>query len=185
MTNHNEAPILDAVIRFDRLPAAGRELEVAPDAEALAAMADILKITTLETFHASLTAVKLRGGIRVQGRLTARIVQPSVVTFEPVTQDIDEPVDRLFIQGPDKPHNPAPGAEIFVDLEDEDFPDHVDGNEVDLSALLIETIALAINPYPRLPGENLESVGVDLTDKEEGPFARLKSLKNPGDTGGE
>jgi uncharacterized metal-binding protein YceD (DUF177 family) len=184
MTNHNEAPILDAVIRFDRLPAAGRELEVAPDAEALAAMAEILKITTLETFHASLTAVKLRGGIRVQGRLTARTVQPSVVTFEPVTQNIDEPVDRLFIQGPDKPHNPAPGAEIFVDLEDEDFPDHVDGNEVDLSALLIETIALAIDPYPRLPGESLESVGVDLTDKEEGPFARLKSLKNPGDTGG-
>jgi uncharacterized metal-binding protein YceD (DUF177 family) len=184
MSHHQDTPILDAIIRFDRLPASGRELEVTPDAEALAAMADILKITTVEAFHASLTAVKLRGGIRVQGRLTARIVQPSVVTFDPVTQEIDEPVDRLFVQGPDKPHNPAPGAEIFVDLEDEDFPDHVDGNEVDLSALLIETIALAIDPYPRLPGESLDTIGVDLADKEEGPFARLKALKTPDDTGG-
>ncbi len=184
MTTPDTSPLLDAIIRFDRLPAAGRELEVTPDADALAALAGILKVTTVEDFRASLTAVKLRGGIRVQGRLTARIVQPSVVTFEPVTQDIDESVDRLFVQGPDAPHNPAPGAEIFVDLEDEDFPDHVDGNEVDLSALLIETLALAIDPYPRLPGESLDTIGVDLSDKEEGPFASLKSLKNTDDTSG-
>ena len=183
MSAHHEDPILDAVIRFDRLPASGRELEVAPDAAALAAMAQVLKVTAVESFHASLTAVKLRGGIRVQGRLTARVVQPSVLTFEAVAQDIDEPVDRLFVQGPDRPHNPAPGAEIFVDLEDEDFPDHVDGNEVDLSALLIETLALAIDPYPRLPGESLDTLGLDLTDKEAGPFAGLESLKNSDDTG--
>jgi len=185
MSQHSDAPVLDAVIRFDHLPASGRELEVTPDTEALAAMAAVLKVTEVTAFHASLTAVRLRGGIRVQGRLTARIVQPSVVTFDPVPQDIDEAVDRLFVQGPDKPHNPAPGAEIFVDLEDEDFPDHVDGNEVDLSALLIETLALAIDPYPRLPGESLDTLGVDLADKEGGPFARLKSLKNPDDTDGQ
>jgi hypothetical protein len=175
--SHHEPSVLNAIIRFDRLPASGRELEVGPDAETLAAIAALLKITNVETFHASLTAVKLRGGIRVQGNLTARIVQPSVISFEPVTQDIAEPVDRLFVQGPDKHHSPAPGAEIFVDLEDEDFPDHVDGNEVDLSDLLIETLALAIDPYPRLPGESLDTLGLDLTDKEAGPFAGLGALK--------
>jgi uncharacterized metal-binding protein YceD (DUF177 family) len=183
MSTQQENPILDAIIRFDNLPSGGRELDVAPSAEALTAMAAVLKITTVEAFHAKLTALRLRGGIRVQGQLTARIVQPSVVTLEPVYQEIDEPVDRLFLQGPDKPHNPAPGAEIFVDLEDEDFPDHVEGNEVDLSALLIETLALAIEPYPRLPGESVDTLGVALTDKEEGPFARLKSLKNSDDSG--
>ncbi|HTM77098.1 MAG TPA: DUF177 domain-containing protein [Devosia sp.] len=183
MSHHHETPILDAVIRFDRLPASGRELEVAPDVETLVAMAQLLKLSAVEAFHASLTAAKLRGGIRVQGRLIARIIQLSVVSFEPVPQDIDEPVDRLFVQGPDRVHNSTPGAEVFVDLEDEDFPDHVDGNEVDLSALLIETLALAIDPYPRLPGESLETQGLDLADKEEGPFAGLKALKNPDDTG--
>lgn len=173
--------ILDATIRFDRLPSSGRELEVSPDATALAAMAELLKLSSVDAFHASLTAVKLRGGIRVQGNLTARIVQPSVVTFEPVTQDIAEPVDRLFVQGPDKNHNQAPGSEVFVDLEEEDFPDHVEGNEVDLSDLLLETLALAIDPYPRLPGESLDTLGLDTADKEAGPFAGLEALKTPGD----
>ena len=180
MSSH-DTPILDAIIRIDRLPSEGRELEVAPDADALAAMAEQLKITTVERFHAKLTAVRFRGGIRVLGQLTARIVQPSVVTFEPVTQDIDEPVDRVFLPEPDKGHKTAPGAEIFVDLEDEEFPDYIEGNEVDLSVLLIETLALAIEPYPRLPGESLDSLGIDLGEEEEGPFAGLKLLKNPPD----
>jgi uncharacterized metal-binding protein YceD (DUF177 family) len=180
LTN-SASPILDAVIRIDRLPVAGRELEVTPDAAALAAMAEQLGISAVERFHAVLTAVRFRGGIRVQGGLTARIVQPSVVTFEPVSQDIDEAVDRVFLPEPDKGYKTAPGAEVFVDLEEEDFPDYIDGPEVDLSDLLIETLALAIEPYPRLPGESLESLGIDLKDKEEGPFASLKSLRKPTD----
>ena len=184
MTEPTE-PILDAVIRIDRLPTSGRDVEVTPDAAALLAMAEILKISAVERFHATLTAVPLRGGIRVQGNLTARIVQASVVTFEPVSQDIDEPVDRVFLPGTEKPRNPAPGAEIFVDLDDDDFPDHIDGPEVDLSALLLETLALAIDPYPRLPGENLATLGIDGPELEEGPFARLKALKTPSDKDGQ
>lgn len=180
MSTHN-TPTLDAIIRIDHLPATGRELEVAPDAAALAAMAEQLRISAVEHFHATMTAARFRGGIRVLGRLTARIVQPSIVTFEPVTQDIDEPIDRVFLPEPDKGHKTAPGAEVFVDLEDDDFPDYIDGPEVDLSTLLIETLALAIEPYPRLPGESLDALGIDPGDKEEGPFASLKSLKNPSD----
>ncbi|WP_375451755.1 DUF177 domain-containing protein [uncultured Devosia sp.] len=178
----SQPPIFEATIRFDRLPSAGRELDVAPDAEALVAIADILKVTAVSSFRAKLTAVKLRGGIRVQGRLNAQIVQPSVVTFEPVIQDIDEPVDRLFVQGSDRPHNPTLGAEIFVDLEDEDFPDHVEGNEVDLSALLMETLALAIDPYPRLADESLAALGIESADKDDGPFSGLKAFKTRTDT---
>lgn len=171
-----DAPLLDAVIRIDRLPATGRDLTVEPDEAVRQELAETLKLTAIEAFHADLTIVPLRGGIRAQGRLTARIVQPSVVTFEPVTQDIDEPIDRVFLpeaQG----HKPAPGAEIFVDLEDDDFPDHIDGPEVDLSALLIETLALAIDPYPRLQGESLDTLGLAPDDMDAGPFAGLKKLK--------
>lgn len=174
-------PILDAVIRIDRMPANGRDLTVNADAEALAAMAAQLRVTTVENFHAELTAVRFRGGIRVQGRLRTRIVQPSVVTFEPVTQDIDEAFDRVFLPEPDKGHKTTPGTEIFVDMEDEDFPDYIDGPEVDLSALLLETTALAIDPYPRLANESLETLGLKNDLEDEGPFASLKSLKNPSD----
>lgn len=176
------SPILDAIVRVDRLPATGRSLKVAPDEVARAELAEVLKLNAVESFHATLSVAPLRGGIRALGRLTARIVQPSVVTFEPVTQDIDEPIDRVFL--PEAAHHkPTPGSEVFVDIDDDDFPDHIDGPEVDLSALLIETLALAIDPYPRLPGESLESLGLSDAAEETGPFAGLSKLKKPTDPG--
>ena len=176
----SEAPIVDAIVRVDRLPAAGRSIDVAPDAAARAELARLLNIEAVESFAASLTVTPLRGGIRALGQLTARIVQASVVSFEPVPQDISEAIDRVFLpQSTD--HVPTPGSEIFVDLEDDDFPDHIDGPEVDLSALLIETIALAIDPYPRLAGESLESLGLQDDGEPAGPFAALTKLKKSTD----
>ena len=175
-----EVPIIDAIVRIDRLPASGRSIDVAPDAAARAELATILNIQAVEAMQASLTVTPLRGGIRALGTLTARIVQASVVSFEPVYQDIDETIDRVFLpQSTD--HVPTPGSEVFVDLEDDDFPDHIDGPEVDLSALLIETIALAIDPYPRQPGESLESLGLNGDGEASGPFAALEKLKKSTD----
>ena len=171
-----ESPLFDAIVRIDRLPANGRTLEVQLDEPTRESLAQNMKLSAIERFQANLVIVPLRGGLRAQGQLTARIVQPSVVSFEPVAQDIDEPVDRVFLPEPST-HKPTPGSEIFVDLEDDDFPDHIDGPEVDLSALLIETLALAIDPYPRLPGESIEALGIDLGPKETSPFAALAKLK--------
>ncbi|MCY1558059.1 hypothetical protein D9M68_949620 [compost metagenome] len=103
-----------------------------------------------------------------------------MVSFEPVGQHIDEVVDRVFLPEATA-HKPTPGSELFVDLEDDDFPDHLDGPEVDLSALLIETLALAIDPYPRLPGESLDSLGIDVAGAPAGPFAALEKLKKSTD----
>ena len=176
-----DAPLFDAVVRIDRLPSAGRSVSVDLDAETLATLANALKVTSVESFKAELTVVPFRGGIRAQGRLSARVEQPSVVSFEPVFQDIDEAVDRIFLPEP-AGHAPAPGSEVFVDLEDDDFPDHIDGPEVDLSALLVETLALALDPYPRRPGESIETLGIDMGPAEAGPFAALNKLKKNGDS---
>ena len=176
------APLFDAVVRIDRLPTTGRDLKVSLDEPTRAALAEALKLSAIESFEATLMIVPLRGGIRAQGRLTARIVQPSVVTFEPVAQNIDEAIERVFLPEA-AAHKPTPGSEVFVDLDDEDFPDHIDGPEVDLSALLTETLALAIDPYPRQPGESLDSLGLDLGVEESGPFAALARLKKGSDSG--
>ena len=175
-----QAPLFDAIVRIDRLPATGRDLTVSLDEPTRAALAEMLKISAIDSFEATLTVAPLRGGIRALGRLVADIVQPSVVTFEPVGQHIDEPVDRVFLPEA-QAHKPTPGSEVFVDLEDEDFPDHIDGPEVDLSALLIETLALAIDPYPRAPGESLDSLGIDVGDGPSSPFSALEKLKKSTD----
>ena len=132
---------------------------------------------------AALRVLPFRDGIRVTGHLTAEVVQPCVITFVPVHQVIDEPIDRIFLPGREKPAAPAPGQpEVFVDLEDDDAPDYFDGHEVDLSDLVLETLALAIDPYPRAPGASTADVppaddGINLS-----PFAGLQSLKNRTDT---
>ncbi|MDB5472882.1 MAG: hypothetical protein JWP99_185 [Devosia sp.] len=178
--NSANAPLFDAIVRIDRLPAAGRSLEVSLDDATRTALAASIRLTAIERFDAHLVVTPFRGGLRALGRLQAQIVQPSIVTFEPVHQDIDEPIDRIFLPEP-ATHKPTPGSEIFVDLEDEDFPDYIDGPEVDLSALLIETLALAIDPYPRLQNETLDDLPVNAQAQDTGPFAALAKLKKEND----
>ncbi len=174
-----EGPIFDAIVRIDKLPAAGRSVSVNADAQTCAAIAARMDILSVERFVAHLTVAPFRGGLRAQGHLDADVTQASVVSFEPVPQTISEPVDRVFLPAPKHGKPDAPGAEVFVDLEDDDFPDHIDGPEVDLSALLLETLALALDPYPRGSGESLKSLGLNAGEAEEHPFAALAALKNP------
>ena len=178
MTRHEEL-LFDAIVRIDRLPAAGRTLEVELDEPTRAKLAAELKLSAVEAFSAKLSVVPLRGGLRAQGQLSARIIQPSVVSFEPVSQDISEGIDRVFLPQDSKAKAPTPGSEIFIDLEDDDFPDHIDGPEVDLSALLVETLALAIDPYPRLADEDVNALGLNDDAAASGPFADLAKLKKP------
>jgi uncharacterized metal-binding protein YceD (DUF177 family) len=172
----------DAGIRVDSMPPAGRHLRLALGEEEREALAAALGITAVERLEATLHAVKFRGGMRVTGQLQAEIVQPSVVSLEPVHQTVDEPIDRVFLPGPGKPAAGAAGTEIFVDLEADDPPDHFEGPEADMSDLVIESLALAIDPYPRAEGESVESLGLlPEEDEEPSPFARLKVLKKSSD----
>lgn len=175
--------IADASIRLDSMPAVGRDLELAVDARDRLAIAEQLGVTAVEKLVVSLHAVRFRGGIRVTGRLAATTVQPSVVSLEPVTQEISEPIDRIFLPGGEKPYAGPADAEIFVDLEGDDVPDHFEGNEADLTELILETLSLAIDPYPRAEGEEIGEIGGGGDTEADLPFAGLKVLKTPEDKG--
>ena len=177
-----ETPIFDAIVRIDKLPSSGRSVSVDADEDVRAAIAEAMGILSVERFVAELSIVPLRGGLRAQGHLDAAVTQASIVSFEPVIQIISETVDRVFLPVGRDAKAPAPGSEVFIDLEDDDFPDHIDGPEVDLSAPLLETLALALDTYPRLPGESLEEQGLPTGDAPESPFAKLARLKD-GDSG--
>ena len=173
--------ITDANLRLDSVKAEGRDLVLDVSAEERGGLAAQLDVTEVESLVVKLRAVRLRGGFRVTGRLQASVVQPSVVSLEPVTQTVDEEVDRVFLPAGEKHYAAPGGAEVFVDLEGEDVPDHFEGAEADLSDLIVETLALGIDPYPRLPGESLSELGIaGLDEAPESPFARLKELKKGG-----
>jgi hypothetical protein len=169
--------LVDASIRLDSMPVTGRDLEVTPSAEERAAIATQIEVTSVDALAVRLHAVRFRGGIRVTGRLTASVTQPSVVTLEPLTQEIAEPIDRIFLPGGEKQFAGPANAEVFVDLEGEDVPDHFEGNEADLSDLIVETLALAVDLYPREPDVSLEDTGFKPDLDATSPFAALKALK--------
>ena len=169
--------IHDASIRLDSMPVAGRDVVVSPTAEERATIAAQLGLSAVDALDVKLHAVKFRGGLRVTGRLTAAVTQPSVVTLEPLTQEIAEPIDRIFLPGGEKAYAGPANAEIFVDLEGDDVPDHFEGNEADLSDLIVETLALAVDLYPREPDASLEDAGYKPDLDETSPFAALKALK--------
>lgn len=171
-----------AAIRLDSMPPAGRDLDLVVERAEREAIAADLDITAVDRLTVKLHAVRFRGGIRVTGRLGALVVQPSVISLEPVVQEIVEPIDRVFLPGGEKAFAGPANAEIFVDLEGEDVPDHFEGNEADLTNLIVETLALAIDPYPKAEGESLGIAG-DGDVEDELPFAGLKVLKLPEDKG--
>jgi hypothetical protein len=166
-----------ATVRLDSMPATGRDVAVSPDETERAAVAAQLGLSAVDILEVKLHAVRFRGGIRVTGRLTARVSQPSVVTMQPVAQEIAEPIDRIFLPGGEKDYAGPANAEIFVDLEGDDVPDHFEGNEADLSDLIIETLALAVDLYPREPGASLEATGFTQDEGRTSPFDVLKALK--------
>lgn len=168
---------LDAVIKVDKIPTDGRVVTIETDDEQREALAERLKVSEVTDFSAKVTATRFRGGIRAQGNVVGTVIQPCVVTGDPVSQSIDESVDRIFLPGQDAASQATAGAEIFVNLEDDDLPDYFEGNEIDLTELVLEVFALAIDLYPRKPGAELPG-GVAGDDPAElSPFAALKALK--------
>lgn len=177
MTKRLDDTTLDASVRIDHLPPEGRELKLAASEAQRVVLAERLKISAVDKLNVALTAAPLRGGIRVLGKLDATIVQPCVVTFVPVTQHIEETIDRVFLPGRDK-H--VPGTEVVVDIDEEDAPDYFEGPEVDLSELIVETLSLAIDPYPRAPGASIGDIPQKPDEAGDSPFSSLKSLRDNG-----
>jgi len=178
MSGRMEGPLLDATLRVDHIPPEGRELEVKADATQLLAIAERLQISALDRLEATLKLVRFRGGVQVTGHVEATAVEPCVVTFVPVRQEIAEPFDRVYLPAAEQPKSATTHPEVFVDL-DADVPDYFEGHEVDLSEAIIETVALALDPYPRSPGASLDQVGLPPTEPEPSPFAALKTLLEP------
>ena len=107
----------------------------------------------------------------LEGRITARVQQPCVVTLAPVRTDIDEPVRRLY-----SPHAATPEGDEVEMPDDEIEPL---GQAIDAGEVLVEALALALPPYPRAEGAELPETANDRDDEENAarrPFQGLADL---------
>jgi uncharacterized metal-binding protein YceD (DUF177 family) len=152
----------------------GDRLDLAADADECAAIASRLGLLSLDRLEAH--AVLSRDGqkIRVTGRLKAALHQSCVVTGESVPGHVDEQFELLFLP---EPKAGAPEVEVELDAADLDTMFH-DGAAIDLGSAIADSLALAVDPYPRSPSAEaaLKEAGV-LSEEEAGPFSALAALK--------
>ena len=156
-----------------------------PDAAERAAMAQALDLLDLPAFELKgEIAPEGRNDFRLTAKMVARVVQPCAVTLAPVTTDLTEDVVRRYDADFVVPD--ADEVEIPEDDTTEPLPE-----VIDVGAVALEALTLALPLYPRAPGAEIgEAVfaapGVaPIRDEDLKPFAGLAALKSRLEGGGE
>jgi hypothetical protein len=131
----------------------------------------------LDALAADLKIIRRGDELRVTGELRADVVQPCVVSLEPVPARIREKVTFSFAP-PATPRREARAEEAEdIAYEGEDPPEPLMDGEADLGAILLQFFALALDIYPRKAGVELAAAPDE--DKTH-PFAALKGLRRDG-----
>lgn len=166
MSDFNHRLQLDQIRDGDRVDLTA----TAPECAAVADRLDLLSLDRLEA-HAVLSRDGAK--VRATGRLRAALEQACVATGEPVPAHIDEAFDLVFLPAP----SGEAGEEVELGENDLDTVFH-DGSAIDLGGAIADTLALALDPYPRSADADtaLREAGV-LTEEEASPFAALAALK--------
>lgn len=147
------------------------QFALTPDAAARAAIAaelDLLDLPRLE-FTGRIQAAG-SDSWHLTGQMRAKVVQPCVVTLKPVRSTLSEPVERHYT-----PHTTQPAAD---EIEMPDDTIEPLGQFIDLAAVMIEALALALPEYPRADGAALPEDGTHpaADDDRQRPFAALGRL---------
>lgn len=157
--------------RIDAIGERERAVAIEANADERAALAERFGLLAIDRLAAALTLQREAAGIVVRGRVTAAVTQACSVTEDPVPATIDEPLALRFVA------MTAGEDEIELDADDCDaLP--IEGGTIDLGEAAAETMALALDPFPRAPGAAaaLRDAGV-LSEEEARPKGALAGLR--------
>jgi uncharacterized metal-binding protein YceD (DUF177 family) len=163
------------IVKLHELDRGPVRLTLEPDDAARAELARQLGLQGLPALIAEVTVKPWLDGAEVTGRLRAVVEQICGVTLEPFEQPVEGEIDLRAVPA-GSPHAAAPeGGELELDPDAEDPPDVLEGDGVDVAAVVVEHLALEIDPFPRKPGAAFE---YQPPEAETSPFAALKALKD-------
>ena len=136
------------------------------------ALARRLELQELASFDAEMTIDRIPGGeILVRGRVVADVVQTCVVSLEPVPGHVDETFEVRYTTRPDD----GP-ADLVIGPDEEFPPEPITGAVLDVGELAAQQLALALDPWPRLPDASIDD-GLLRDPARDGPFAALARLR--------
>lgn len=159
------------ILRLDQIR--GQALSLSANAQERAALAKRFGLQAIDELTAQVELSRNGARIELTGDMQARAVQSCIASGTPVSAAISEPLRIDFIPQPDH----APDAEIELEDEECDTIFH-DGAEIDVGEAVAQSLALALDPYPRSDDAEgaLKAAGV-RNEEEAGPFGALADLK--------
>lgn len=161
-------------VRLDTIGAQPRALRIEADEAERQALARRFGLSSLERLEAELNVHSAGEDVVAQGRMQAELVQACVATGAPVPARIEEPFTLRF-----RPEgSPEESAEVELEADELDTL-FFEGGAVDVGEAVAQTLALALDPYPRAgnAAEALRAAGVK-DEGEAGPFGALAGLKD-------
>lgn len=166
-------PEFSRPVRIDTLGGAARPIAIEAEESERAALARRFGLLGIETLTATAELSRDGEAILAKGGLKAGVVQACVASGAPVPAQIDEPFVLRFVPQADDV------AEPEVELAEADL-DVVpyEGGAIDLGEAVAQTLALALDPFPRASDADavLREAGV-IGEEDAGPFAALKALR--------
>lgn len=179
-----ERPQEKTVIRLADLdPSEGMVFELKPDATQ--ALMDRLEVLALRKARfAGRLAPEGKRGWRLEAQLGATVVQPCIVTLNPVTTRIEDKIVRRYVPNYDQIVGDATDSDgEGMPMPEDDTIDPLPAI-IDLMDVFEEALSLALPLYPRADGAELgdakfaEKGVAPLEDKDLKPFAGLAGLKD-------
>ena len=159
--------------RADTIGDEPRSVRIEADAEERAALARRFGLVGIDRLIGDFTLRRDAAGIVADGRVEAALTQACSITGDPLPARVDESVALRFV-----PDDEAGQDEVELGDGDIDVIAY-EGGAIDLGEVAAETMALALDPFPRGPNAEtaLKHAGV-LSEEEAGPFGALAGLKD-------
>jgi len=157
--------------RLDTIAHDERAVTIEADEAERAAVARRFDLVAIDRLSAHLTMRRDGAGILVTGRVTAAVAQACSVTAERLAVMVDEPVLVRFVEPVAEEDEIELSADALDTIE-------IEGGAIDLGEAAAQTMALALDPFPRGPnaGKVLKAAGV-IGEDEVRPLGALAGLK--------
>lgn len=153
--------------RLDTIGEGDRTIAIEANEAERRKLAGRFGLVSIDRLQAEFAVKRTAAGIEAKGRVTGAVVQACAITDEPLSVAIDEPVALLFVQGDTSEDEVELSGDALDTVE-------IEGNAIDLGEAAAETMALALDPFPRGPNAAaaLKAAGV-IGEDEAKPLSPL------------
>jgi uncharacterized metal-binding protein YceD (DUF177 family) len=168
------APEFSRLERIDTIGEGARSVSITADAAERSALAARFGLLAVDRLEATFRVQRDTAGVVARGEVRAAVVQACSVTEEPLPVTVCEDVALRFVTEQEA----AAEEEIELDLDALDTMPY-DGAAIDLGEAAAETMALALDPFPRGPNAAaaLRAAGV-ISEEDAKPAGALAGLKS-------